>query len=194
MNSVVFGKALKSFCFTKSLSYIQEAFLKFFMSIYLWRLTGDVSSIVLYTAIHEIAHMGAYFVLGRFGKEHSRFLPLKAGFLLQSVFLLLVILVGSNIVSLIIPVAIIGGFAHGMYWFGDNLLKFDLSNPGNRLKFTGITVVLRQAAFTFVPLFAALLIEREIDVTISYVKLFAISFAIALMGFFSVSMISQKRQ
>ena len=188
-----FSKSLKAFLVTKFFAYGQEAFLKFLINIYLWRISNDMSFLVLYNIIFEISHGLTYFPAGKISKEYDRFLPLRTGLVLHCVFLGLILFLKESIIQYVIPVAIIGGVAHGAYWSSDNLLKFDLTNSNNRLKFTAVHHILKQTAQALIPLIASILVvAKNGAVVISYAGVFVASLIFTVLSLISTFFISKQ--
>ncbi len=187
-----FNKHLKSFLVTKFFAYSQEAFFKFLINIYFWRITNDISFLVLYNILFEVAHGLTYFPAGKISKEYDRFLPLRLGLILQFVFLGLILYLKEGVTQYIIPVAIIGGIAHGAYWSSDNLLKFDLTNPKIRLKFTAIHHILKQIAYALIPLIASILVITNGNIISSYAEIFIASLVFIALALISTFFISKR--
>ncbi len=186
------SKHLKAFLVTKFFAYSQEAFFKFLINIYFWRITNDISFLILYNIIFEFAHTLTYFPSWKISKEYNRFFPLRIGLVLQFVFLGLILFLKEDIIQYIIPVALIGGIAHGAYWSSDNLLKFDLTNPKNRLKFTAIHHILKQIAYSLVPLIASLLVINNWNIVSSYAEIFTASMIFTFLALISTFFISKQ--
>jgi len=174
-----FGRPLKAFIFTKLFAYTQSAFAQFLINIYFWRITKNIPFLVLYNVIFLLFHTLTYLPAGKIAKERNRFLPLRFGVILQIAYLLLIIFLRGNIVHYIIPIAIIGGIAHGAYWFSDNLLKFDLTHPENRLKFTATCNIMQSAANSVVPLLASILVVADGGIFSSYARVFILAIIFA---------------
>ena len=157
-NTFNFSKQLKAFLTTKLFAYSQSIFAQFLINIYFWRITQNIHVLVVYNVIFAIAHVIIYLPAGKLGKEYDRFLPLRIGVVAQLLYLFLILFLGSNVISYIIIIAIIGGIADGMYWSSDNLLKFDLTEPDNRLKFTSAYQILKSIAGSLLPIFASIIV------------------------------------
>ena len=167
-----FPRSLKAFLVTKLLAYTQSAFAQFLINIYFWRITQDVKVLVIFNIVFAVAHVIAFMVAATSSKKHTAVLSLQIGTLLQILYLLSVLFLQDSIVTYVILVAMLGGIAHGAYWFSDNLLKFDLTNPDNRLKFTGAYQSVKSAAGAIVPFVASLLVLSGGDVFHSYARVF----------------------
>lgn len=187
-----FSSHLKAFLITKFLVYSQEAFIQFFINIYFWRMTHNIPFLVLYNVVYLICQLIAYFPAGKISKEYSRFVPLRAGLVLKFLFLMLILFLKGSIVDYIVPVAVIGGLGAGLYWSSDDLLKFDLSNPNNRLRFAAVFTILSQIASSMMPLIASLLIVMNGDGVVSYSNIFLASMLLTCLALASTFFISKK--
>jgi YQGE family putative transporter len=187
-----FNKCVKSFLATKFFFYAQSAFFSFLINIYFWRITNDISFLVLYNVVFMISHTLAFFPFGKISKEINRFIPLRAGIVMNALFLALILYLKGSIVQYIIPIAVLGGLAHGAYWSSDNLLKFDLTNPKNRLRFTSAYNILNSIAYAVMPLIASIMIVMNGDQITSYVFVFVPALIITVIALVSTFYISNE--
>jgi len=189
-----FNKHMKAFLATKFFEYSQAAFFKFLINIYFWRVTNDISFLVLYNIIFEITHGITHLASGKISKESNRFIPLRFGLAFQLVFLGSILFLRESIVEFIIPVAIVGGIAHGTYWSSDNLLKFDLTSPRNRFKFTAVFHILKRLAHGIIPLIASIIVVSNGDVFSSYSTIFVAALIFTALALTSTFFISKKKK
>lgn len=185
-----FSRPTKAFLLTKMFAYTQSAFAQFLINIYFWRITKNISFLVLYNSVFVLFHTLAYIPASKFAKEHNRFVPLRAGMILQLAYLAMILVLREKVIEYIIPVALVGGVAHGSYWTSDNLLKLDLTNPDNRLRFTSIIQILQSIANSLCPLLASLVVLSDGEVFNSYSKVFVAALifaALTLISSFYVS-------
>ncbi|MFA6524179.1 MAG: MFS transporter [Candidatus Paceibacterota bacterium] len=189
-----FPKSLKVFLLTKFFAYSQSAFAQFLINIYFWRITKNIPFLVLFNIFFCISHTLTYFPAGRIAKIYNRFLPMRIGTILQIFYLLLIIFLKENIVYFIVPVAIIGGVAHGFYWFSDNLLKLDLTTPDIRLPFTAIYTIIHSMANSIIPLLASILVINDGTIFHSYSRVFILGILCALVVFILSFFISSKKK
>lgn len=189
-----FGQPLKAFLLTKFFGYTQQAFAQFLINIYFWRITHNIAFLVEYNLISDFALVLVYIFGGKIAKEYNRFLPLRIGSVLQAVYLALIIFLKNDIVLYIIPVAIFVGIAQGAYWLSDDLLKLDLTNPNNRLKFSASFRILQSTANSVVPLIASILVIADGGLFHSYSRIFILAIVFTIFVFISSFFISQKKK
>jgi len=195
MNKTIkLNKHIKAFLVTKFFAYSQQAFFGIFINIYLWRLTNDISILVFYNIIFTLFHGLAILPAGKIAKEYNRFLPLRLGLIIQIFFLSLILYLKEDIISNLILVGILGGIGHGLYWASDDILKFDLTNPSNRLSFTSTFHILKNFAKGLIPLFASYLIVKNGELISSYHTIFLCAFIITLLSLISSFFISNVKQ
>lgn len=189
-----FSKPLKAFLLTKFFGYSQQAFAQFLINIYFWRITHNITFLVEYNVISDIVMVLAYIFGGKIAKEYNRFIPLRVGSILQVVYLTLIIFLKDGIVLHIIPIAILVGIAQGSYWLSDDLLKLDLTNPNNRLKFSAAFKILQSTANSVVPLIASILVIADGGLFYSYGRVFTLAIVFACLVFISSFFISEKKK
>jgi YQGE family putative transporter len=189
-----FQRPLKAFLLTKFFAYAQMAFAQFLINIYFWRITQSIPFLVLFNIVFLICHTLTYIPAGKIAKEYNRFLPMRIGAILQLIYLFLIVYLKGDIVHFIIPIAIIGGIGHGAYWFSDNLLKFDLTNPENRLKFTASYQIIQSIANSILPLLATILVVAGGGVFQSYARIFILAILFSLLVLVSSFFISKKNR
>jgi len=185
---------IKALLLTKSLAYTQSAFAQFLINIYFWRITGSVSFLVLFNITFEVGHVFASWIAGKICKEHDRFLPLRVSMILQLLYLAFIIYLKVDVANYIIPVAILGGLAHGAYWFADDLLKLDLTNPENRLKFVAVHRIIKDGIGSLIPLVASIIVAVQLGTEQAYVSIFILAIIFSALVFVSSFFISEKKK
>lgn len=193
MKTAALPQYLRAFLVTKGLFYTQNAFFKLFINIYFWRITENIPTLVLYNVVFYFAHLLAYVPSGKTAKEYSRFIPLRIGMVLQFCFLASIVYLQDSVIDWMVPVALLGGFASGLYWSSDNILKFDLTNPENRLRFTSIHTILKELSKGLVPFLVGLFLTVDGDIE-SYTKVFSIAAVLTVATFISSFWISKSKQ
>lgn len=186
-------RPLKAFLLTKFLAYAQFAFAQFLINIYFWRITQDIPFLVLFNTVFFTAHALTYIPAGKIAKEYNRFLPLRIGMVLQLAYLLLILFLKEDVARFIVPVALIGGISHGAYWLSDNLLKFDLTEPENRLKAGAGYEIMHSIANSILPLFASILVAADGGVFHAYSRIFVLAILFAALVFASSFFISKDK-
>lgn len=189
-----FTTQIKALLLTKALAYTQSAFAQFLINIYFWRITGSISFLVLFNITFEVGHVFASWIAGKVCKEQNRFLPLRASMILQLVYLAFIIYLKADVVSYIIPIAILGGLAHGAYWFADDLLKLDLTNLENRLKFTAVQRILKDSIGSLIPLMASIIVATQLGTERAYASIFILAIIFSALVFISSFFISEKKR
>ena len=189
-----FQKPQKAFLLTKFLAYSQFAFASFLINVYFWRITEDVSFLVLFNIIFYLFHALTYIPAGKVCKEWNRFIPLRIGAILQIVYLVAILIAKERITEFVIPIAIIGGIAHGAYWSSDNLLKFDLTSPDNRFKFLAVGETLKNVAGLFMPLIASIIVIIDGGVFSSYSRVFLLAIFFSILVLVSSLFISSNKK
>ena len=189
-----FQKPLKSFLIMKFFAYSQSAFARFLINIYFWRITGNISFLVLFNVVFYLSHTLTFIFAGKINKEVNRFASLRIGMILQIVYLFLILLIKDRIVEYIIPIAIIGGIAYGAYWSSDNLLKLDLTAPKNRFKSETFYEVLKNTARLLIPLIASILVVTDGGIFHAYSKVFIMALVFAVLVLISSFFISPEKK
>lgn len=188
------SKKAKRFLGTNFIAHLEYAIIRLFINIYLWRITEDLFFLVVFNLIYEVSRVLAYIPAGKISKEYNRFVPLRIGFFLQFFYLLFLVFLREQIITYFVVVAILGGVSRGIYISSDNLLKFDLTNPKNRLEFSSWGFILKHLAYGITPLFVGFLIViNGGDVYISYTRIFVLGMIIAFSGFVSTLFISKEK-
>ena len=192
--NIKFQQPLKAFLLTKFFAYSQAAFAQFLINIYFWRITQNIEFLVLFNTVFLVCRTLTYIPAGKIAKQYNRFLPMRLGVILQLVYLFLIIYLKGNVVHFIIPIAVVGGIGHGGYWFSDNLLKLDLTNPDNRLRFAASYQTIQSIATSIFPLLASVLVVTEVGVFNAYSRIFILAILFSLLVFFSSFFVSPKNK
>lgn len=174
-----FPKNLKTFLGTKALAYTQSAFAKCLINVYFWRVTSDISLLVLFNVLYALAHAVIYVPAAKYAKETNPMLPMRAAVAAQLVYLGTIMVVGNKIAIWIVPIAIIGGVADGAYWLSDNMLKFDLTTPDNRIQFTAAFQAMKNLVGMAIPPVAAIIVAASAGTT-GYTYLFIAAIACSI--------------
>ncbi|MEA2701808.1 MAG: transporter, family, putative transporter [Candidatus Parcubacteria bacterium] len=177
----------------KLFAYSQSAFAHFLINVYFWRITEDIQFLVLFNITFAASHALVYVFAGKVAKEFNRFIPLRVGVVIQIFYLGLVLVLGESVVPYIIPIAMLGGIADGLYWSSDNLLKFDLTEPDNRLRFGALQQIARSVTGALLPLAASVLVVTGTGGLEAYGKVFVAAMVCAGLVFFTSFFISPER-
>ncbi len=187
-----FSKSLKVFLSTKFFFYTQTAFSQFLINIYFWRITHNIGFLVEYNVISDFILALSYLPFGKIAKEKNRFLPFRIGIILQLVYLFLILYLKGSVINFVIPISILFGLAQGGYWLSDDLLKLELTDPENRLRFNSAINILENIAKSIIPLFASILVVSDGDIFHSYSRIFYLAIIFSLFVFISSFYISDK--
>lgn len=170
--------SLRVFLGMKFFAYLQNSFALVLINVYFYRITHDLSVLIVFNIAFDLAHTFAYLGISKISKEFDRLLPLRFGVLCQLSYLTMILYLGSSVSDYVLLLGILGGVADGTYWQADNLLKMDLTTPDNRLRFTTMFGMIKSVVNTIIPPAAVFLIVSSghaDSITGAYVPVFVAS-------------------
>lgn len=157
-----------------------------FVNIYLWKQSGDYTTIAVYN-LGICLFQGLTFILaGRIAKKIDRVMVLRLGVIFLSLFFLCVLMVGEAASTYNFLLGSLLGIGYGFYWLAFNVLTFEITEPETRDFFNGFLGVLQSVAGMIGPLLAGAIIAK-LTGNIGYTVIFTVSFTLficAVIGSF----------
>jgi YQGE family putative transporter len=157
-----------------------------FVNIYLWKQSGDYTTIAVYNLGICLFQALTFILAGRIAKKIDRVIVLRLGVIFLSLFFLSVLLVGEAASTYNFLLGSLLGIGYGFYWLAFNVLTFEITEPDTRDFFNGFLGVLQSIAGMIGPLLAGMIIAKLVD-NIGYTVIFSVSFALficAVVGSF----------
>mgnify|MGYP001291939167 CR=1 FL=1 len=157
-----------------------------FLNLYLWRLTEDlVINGVFNMIVYGVTPL-AFGLGGWIAKKKDRMVTYRLGVALITVFFLVVIFAGENVVDYYPWFAIFNGMALGLYWTGYLVLMYDVTNAANRSRYMGVNMIVFNSAGLAGPALSGFLIGL-FDGLKGYLLIFAVASALfGIASFFSL--------
>jgi YQGE family putative transporter len=152
-----------------------------FVNVYLWKMKQDISLIAWYSLMIHLASMMTGWLCGSWVKQRNKMNCMRTGIAVSAVFYMIVLLVGNQAASWVIPLGIVQGIAGGLFWIAFNVVYFEATEPDNRDLFNGWTGLLGAGAGMFAPWISGILIV-SLHGTVGYRLIFAISLAVFVVG------------
>lgn len=157
-----------------------------FVNIYLWKQSGDFSTIAVYNLGICLFQALTFILAGRIAKKIDRVVVLRLGVISLSLFFLCVLIVGDAASTYNFMLGSLLGVGYGFYWLAFNVLTFEITEPDTRDFFNGFLGVLQSFAGMIGPLLAGYIIAKLAG-NIGYTVIFTVSFALficAVIGSF----------
>jgi len=157
-----------------------------FVNIYLWKQSGDYTTIAVYNLGICLFQALTFILAGRIAKKVDRVIVLRLGVIFLSLFFLSVLLVGEAASTYNFLLGSLLGIGYGFYWLAFNVLTFEITEPDTRDFFNGFLGVLESIAGMVGPLLAGIIIAKLVD-NIGYTVIFTVSFSLficAVIGSF----------
>lgn len=134
---------------------------RIFISLYLWTLTQNLSTIAIFELTWLVSHICAFTMLAPTAKKgHARIMR-NFGMFAMLIAFIFFLFIGDNLTTYLIPASILYGLANGTYWLGYHVYTIDLTTKKNRGNFTGITQSLRILATLMGPIIIGYLISKR---------------------------------
>lgn len=160
-----------------------------FVNIYLWRQSGDFTTIAIYNLGINLFQGLTFILAGRLAKRIDRVIVLRLGVIFLSLFFLCVLIIGDAASTYNFMLGSLLGIGYGFYWLAFNVLTFEITEPDTRDFFNGFLGVLSSVAGMIGPLLAGTIIAKMTG-SIGYTIIFTISFGLficAVIGSFFIS-------
>jgi len=159
-----------------------------FVNIYLWKQSGDYTTIAVYNLGISLFQALTFILAGKLAKKVDRVIVLRLGVIFLSLFFLCVLMVGEAASTYNFMLGSLLGIGYGFYWLAFNVLTFEITEPDTRDFFNGFLGILQSIAGMVGPLLAGIIIAKMTD-NIGYTTIFSISFALficAVIGSFFI--------
>jgi YQGE family putative transporter len=134
----------------------------------------------------------AFWLAGKWVKEHNKMNCLRAGVAVSASFYMLVLWFGERAADYYILLGSVQGVASGLFWLAFNVVYFEVTNPDSRDRFNGWAGLLGSGAGMIAPWISGFLIVHMKQST-GYRLIFTLSLLIFVMGML-VSFFLKKRK
>lgn len=139
--------------FSHGLFRFGRAAFDIFLSVLIWRITGDIKTVAIFSIIYGLAHTSMFVIWAPLlGRGWGNFIK-KASLLSFCVVYAGLAWLGEGVVDYVFLLAFLIGVVNGSYWFPYQVQRFDLTHIKNRGNYTG----LESAIKIFVKLLAPIL-------------------------------------
>ncbi|MFZ4450394.1 MFS transporter [Salibacterium aidingense] len=153
-----------------------------FINVFLFRLTDQIGTVVLFNLIMYISWVPAFIFAGWLSKKTSRRNGLISGGAAQLLFYFFILLFGDQASTYVIELGILFGAGSGFYWISVNVLSVDYTHEKNRDWFNGLNGTFESFSKMIGPLVSGWLIYIG-DGFSGYYLVFGISFFLFIISF-----------
>lgn len=152
-----------------------------FVNVYLWKQSGDYTTIAVYNLGIFLFQPVTFIVAGKIAKKVDRVIVLRLGVTFLSLFFLCVLLIGEASSKYNFMLGSLLGIGYGFYWLAFNVLTFEITEPETRDFFNGFLGVLQSFGGMIGPLLAGIIIAK-MEANIGYTTIFSISFTLFILS------------
>ncbi|ASS75575.1 hypothetical protein CIG75_11635 [Tumebacillus algifaecis] len=149
-----------------------------FLNIYLWKFLQSVEQIAIYNFYIFLFSAIGYTIAGWIAKKSDRLYTLRLGVAILALFYILIISLGSQVISLYVLLGMLQGIGTGFFWLSYNVLVFEVTEPETRDQYNGANGFLFAIATMAAPLLAGRVLST-LPIK-GYTIIFTISFALFL--------------
>lgn len=156
------SKSAKCLIISDLIYTITALFAETFLIAYFLKITNEnIVQIALYYIIVKGLNGIGLILIGRFikGKPTVRTKILSLGIIIRAIFILFIVLLGNNLSSYFVIVAIFCGISETLYWSTHELIFIDVTNNDNRKDYMSIKKILS----TIVKIVAPLVLGSTIE-------------------------------
>lgn len=156
------SKSAKCLIISDLIYTITSLFAETFLIAYFLKITNEnIIQIALYYIIVKGLNGIGLILIGRFikGKPTVRTKILSLGIIIRAIFILFIVLLGNNLSSYFVIVAIFCGISETLYWSTHELIFIDVTNNDNRKDYMSIKKILS----TIVKIVAPLVLGSTIE-------------------------------
>lgn len=156
------SKSAKCLIISDLIYTITALFAETFLIAYFLKITNEnIIQIALYYIIVKGLNGIGLILIGRFikGKPTVRTKILSLGIIIRAIFILFIVLLGNNLSSYFVIVAIFCGISETLYWSTHELIFIDVTNNDNRKDYMSIKKILS----TIVKIVAPLVLGSTIE-------------------------------
>lgn len=141
---------------------ITALFAETFLVAYLLKITNDnITKVSIYYMIVYMIHLVGSILIGRFIKEekYSKTKILSIGVVIRAIFILFIVLLGSQLMDLFIIVAIFCGISETLYWSTHEMIFVGITNNHNRKNYMAIKKIFSTIVCIITPIVLGSTIE-----------------------------------
>ncbi|MED4909745.1 MFS transporter [Brevibacillus centrosporus] len=163
-----------------------------FVNVYLWKVKSQFAPIAWFTLCTHLAGALTFWLAGAWVKRYNKMNALRLGMAMSALFYLLVLVLGTNVVSYAAALGLVQGMAVGFFWLAFNVVYFEITGPDNRDLFNGWAGLLASGGGMIAPWISGYLISRMTS-TKGYALIFTLSLILFVVGVI-ISFFLKKRQ
>ncbi|MDF2680141.1 MAG: transporter [Brevibacillus sp.] len=163
-----------------------------FVNVYLWKVKSQFAPIAWFTFTTYLASALTFWLAGVWVKRFNKMNALRLGMAISALFYLLVLVLGTKVVSYAALIGLVQGMAVGFFWLAFNVVYFEITGPDNRDLFNGWAGLLASGGGMIAPWISGYLISRMADAK-GYTLIFTISLVLFVIGVV-ISFFLKKRQ
>lgn len=152
-----------------------------FVSVYLWKARNDFALVGWFATVQQLFMGLAFWIGGKWVKEHNKMNALRLGVLVSALFYGLVLLLGASAASYVWLLGLVQGIGSGLFWLAFNVVYFEITEPDSRDRFNGLAGFFGAAAGMIAPWISGLLITRLSDFR-GYRLIFSLSLFVFVLG------------
>lgn len=142
----------------QSLFGVANALSGTFVPVYLWKASQSYMLIGWFTLGQYVTSGLTFWIIGKWVKEHNKMNSLRIGIVLSGVFYCMVLLLGQQAKTYVVPLGILHGMALGFFWIAFNVIYFEVTDPDTRDRYNGWAGLLGSASGIIAPWASGLLI------------------------------------
>ncbi len=154
-----------------------------FINIYIWRLTNDLHTILIFNIIYDMTHTAMFFIFANMVKMGKTNLVKNIGLIGFSAVYFLLFLLKEQSIQYLPLFALMVGIFNGMYWVAYHTNRFDMTESHNRGNFTGIERGIKIIVKLIGPPIGGFIISRNLFGS-GYSTLFLLAFIFYLISMF----------
>lgn len=132
-----------------------------FVNAYLWKLKRDFATLGWFNLAQYVAMGLVFLAAGYLTNRWDRVWALRLGMLAHAAFYLAVLQLGRQAPAYAVPLGLLMGVGMGFFWFGYNVILFDVTDRADRDRFNGANGFIMSAMGMVAPLVGGWLIGRE---------------------------------
>ncbi len=129
---------IKKLLFSHGIFLFARSSFQVFMSVFVWRLTNDISVVAWFNIIFLILHTTIFFVLNETFRKGQIHKVRKIGLIGFSLVYLSLFIFQENVQNFLYLYAFVIGIFNGMYWFSYQFNRFNSTHIKNRNSYTGL--------------------------------------------------------
>ncbi|MGG6313793.1 MFS transporter [Paenibacillus macerans] len=152
-------RSAKALLSVNALNALGNGLSNIFINVYWYKLTNDMSQTLLFNLASYLVWLPAFVLAGWLSKRADRTKPLWIGSVVQMLFYVAVLALGSESPRMLLPLGLLYGIGQGFYWMSMNVLSVDVTDAGNRNWFNGINGAVGAITGMAGPLIAGALVE-----------------------------------